>query len=216
MNSADALQRLLRGTGIHAQAPHAQKLQKYLALLEKWNARINLTAKTDWKSLQPLFFEGIWAAAQYPAAAGAHLDIGSGAGFPALILRILVPGMQLEMVESRGKKGAFLETVAYELDLAGTRVHTQRLTAVLAAAPAAKTWDCISWKAIKLGRQDLLQLLAHAHAHTQFWMFHGQEAAVEDPPVLESHFKCIAQLPLPGQRDSHLSIYRPREPQTPA
>lgn len=207
MDSKEGLRTLLEEFGIADGCDSALRLQQYLALLKKWNAHINLTANADWVGLAPLFREGIWAAGRYPVQAQTHLDVGSGAGFPAIVLRILNPGMRLEMVESRGKKGAFLETVAYELDLPGTNVHTQRLEVLLHGSPKEKMWDCISWKAIKLNSRDLLNLKAHAHHGTQFWMFHGKEVAVEDASHLEANFQRTTCRQLPGQRESFLSIY---------
>ena len=186
------------------------KLQTYLSLLEKWNPRVNLTANIAWNALEPLFREGIWAATKYPANCRAHLDIGSGAGFPAVILRVFNTEMELELVESRGKKGAFLETVAWELGLTGTRVHVKRLEDLLMACEPGKIWDCVSWKAIRLSSIDLLQLRDHANENTRFWMFHGREAAVEDARTLDANFIISEKQPIPGQKESFLSIYRSR------
>jgi 16S rRNA (guanine527-N7)-methyltransferase len=211
MQASEGLKRLLNEFAISEDSPSALKLGKYLVLLEKWNARVNLTAKTEWEALEPLFREGIWAARMYPAEAGSHLDIGTGAGFPAIVLRIFNPCMNLEIVESRGKKSAFLETVAHELGLKGTQVHSHRLGSLLERSPENKTWDCISWKALRLRTDDLMELCRHANPHTQFWMFHGREEAVEEPNVLCSDFNLVRQEQLPGKRESKLSIYMPRK-----
>jgi len=208
MNSSDGLRRLLRESGISSESAYAQKLLGYLGLLEKWNARINLTAATEWASLEPLFREGIWASQIYPPEAVSYLDIGSGAGFPALILRILVPHISLELVESRAKKGAFLETVIDALGLQGAHVHSERLETFLSHVERNKVWDCIGWKGVKLKTGDLLALRAHAHPGTQFWMFHGKELPVEDPSAVERNFKIIRVEKLPGRKESSLSVYK--------
>jgi 16S rRNA (guanine527-N7)-methyltransferase len=216
MNPQDGLKRLLLEFTVDPASIPGLKLQTYLRLLEKWNSRVNLTSSTSWEALEPLFREGVWAAAKYPSAplknGGAHLDIGSGAGFPALILHIFHPEMRLELVESRGKKGAFLETAAWELDLPETQVHTRRLAGFLATCPPDKVWDCVSWKAIKLAGRDLLELGKHAGENSRFWMFHGREAAVENAEALASGFVCDEKTPVPGQKESFLSIYRPEKP----
>ena len=210
MGSKDGLRRLLREFFIEPDSDTGLKLQTYLSLLEKWNPRVNLTANIAWNALEPLFREGIWAATKYPANCRAHLDIGSGAGFPAVILRVFNTEMELELVESRGKKGAFLETVAWELGLTGTRVHVKRLEDLLMACEPGKIWDCVSWKAIRLASIDLLQLRDHANENTRFWMFHGREAAVEDARTLDANFILAEKQPIPGQKESFLSIYRSR------
>ncbi len=191
------------------KSPQFQKLFLYLALLNKWNARINLTAGDKWKDLEPLFLEAIWASENYPKEAVSHLDIGSGAGFPAIILKILIPGMELEMVESHAKKGIFLETVIDELQIRESKIYTMRLETFLDNEPR-RAWDCITWKGLKLRTNDLRKLLAHAHARTQFWMFHGRKAALQDPGIMEDAFKLFKSEKCPGRKQSFLSIYLPR------
>jgi len=207
MESKEGLKALLTEFGIQAHSDSASRLLKYLQLLEKWNARISLTAKTDWKSLEPLFREGIWAAKSFSLEFSTQLDIGSGAGFPAIILNIFNCQICLEMIESRGKKGAFLETAAYELGLNNVTVKTTRLESMLASIPAEKKWDCISWKAVKLFDRDILKIKEHAHARTQFWLFHGKEYAVENANLLEEHFGGFSCNNVPGTKESHLSIF---------
>jgi len=213
MLDRDGLNQLLREFAIKPDSDEGLKLQAYLSLLKKWNPRVNLTANISWKALEPLFREGIWAAAKYPADFRTHLDIGSGAGFPALILRVFNENMELELVESRGKKCAFLETAAWEMGLKGTRVHTKRLEDLLAKnVPENKTWDCVSWKAIRLACRDLLRLRRHTNENSKLWMFHGREAAVEDSLTFDAEFILSEKLPVPEQKESFLSIYRARTP----
>lgn len=207
MESVDGLKQLLNETGLTPESDSARKLLKYLELLQKWNTRINLTASTEWRSLKPLFLEGIMASRKYPPEAKFHLDIGSGAGFPAIILRILIPRIQLELVESRVKKGVFLETVIHALGLENCCVHTERLDTLLIRSDSEKVWDCITWKGLKLKTRELLDLLQHADARTQFWMFHGGELAVEEPEAVGKHFRLLGQEKFAGGKDWALSIY---------
>jgi len=214
MRAKDGLKQLLREFAINPDSEPGIKLQTYLLLLEKWNPRVNLTANISWTALEPLFREGIWAAAKYPAGCKRHLDIGSGAGFPALILRMFNAEMELELVESRGKKGAFLETAAWELGLTGTYVHAKRLDGLLKTCePGKKIWDCVSWKAVRLTGRDLPRLHDHVSENAQFWMFHGREAAVEDFHALYDKFILTEKHLVPGQKESFLSIYRSRYPE---
>jgi 16S rRNA (guanine527-N7)-methyltransferase len=210
MDAREGLKALLHDFEIAETSEHALKLQKYLQLLVKWNKQINLTAKTDWKALAPLFKEGIWAAERFSKQFSTHLDIGSGAGFPAIILNIFFNDTKLELVESRGKKTAFLETVAYELGLKNVKAYGLRLDALLQNVEAEKKWDCISWKAIRLADGDMELLGGHVHQDTQIWMFHGKEYALETPGMLKSLFKEISIEKVPGSSESFLSLYKPR------
>jgi len=151
--------------------------------------------------------EAIWAARMYPAEFRVHLDIGSGAGFPALLLKILIPRIQLELVESRERKSQFLETAASHLGLDGVQVRQSRLATVLADTSAGKSWDCVSWKALKLGTEDLERLRGRALKWTQFWMFHGKEPALESPDAMQRMFKLVRKERVPGMKESNLSIY---------
>jgi 16S rRNA (guanine(527)-N(7))-methyltransferase RsmG len=208
MESSEGLKQQLAGDfGIDADSEHARQLLLYLALLEKWNARINLTAGTDWQKIEALFREGLMVSKLYPSSALYHLDIGTGAGFPAIIMRILIPRMHLEMVESRGKKSAFLETAVHALGFGGTEVHTERLDFFLQHCPIEKVWDCITWKGLKLRSSDLLRLRKHVHSGTQFWMFHAGSPAVEDPSIIERYFTLLRSESLPGKEEWKLSIY---------
>ena len=209
MRATDGLKQLLFEFGIESASDAGLKLQKYLSLLEKWNTRVNLTANVTWGALEPLFREGIWAAINYLDGQRTHLDIGSGAGFPAIILRTVNPKMKLDMVESRGKKGAFLETVAWELGLTGTCVNIKRLEDLLSTCETGqKIWDCVSWKAVRPARQTLLRLRDHVRENAAFWMFHGREAATEDGRMLDNGFVVVERRPVPRQKESFLSIYK--------
>jgi 16S rRNA (guanine(527)-N(7))-methyltransferase RsmG len=210
MESAEGLKQLLKRSRIKIEPERAKQLFIYLALLEKWNARINLTASTEWKQIGPLFQEALWAAEYYPKKAISQLDIGSGAGFPALILGILIPQIELEMIESRARKSAFLETVAHAVEMKKAVVHNKRLDDFLNGYAENRIWDCISWKALKLNTHDLRQLLFHAHSETQFWMFHGKEMTVESPEVIESNFKLLRSERFRAREEWTLSIYLPR------
>jgi 16S rRNA (guanine527-N7)-methyltransferase len=208
--SEAALQSLMRNAGMEPDSDQSRQLQAYLALLKKWNSRMNLTSSTSWDVVGPFFREGLWAAGLYPEDATRHLDIGSGAGFPAVLLKILKPHIRLDLVESRERKGIFLETAASALKLSGTSVHTMRLQAFLRQSGREEAWDCVSWKALRLSREDVRVLREHATGRTQLWMFHGSERAVEDPASLEQYFRRLRTEKFPDRKLWALSIYLPR------
>jgi 16S rRNA G527 N7-methylase RsmG len=208
LKSTDQLEQIFGQMGIVVNRETCLKLQSYLILLEKWNSRINLTASRNWRGIGPFLLEGVWASRFYPGEATAHLDIGSGGGFPALPIRILVPRIQLDMVESRAKRAFFLETAANMLGLVGTCVYHARLDELLSASD--KVWDCCSWKGLKLTSGDLRELCKRSHAQTQFWMFHGRELAVEEPEIMERSFSLLRSERFPLRKDWTLSIYVPK------
>lgn len=206
MDAARALGQLLVQYGVEEESEEALRLQRYLALLEKWNAHVNLTASTAWSALGWLFEEALWAARCYPQTGVAHLDIGSGAGFPAVPLRILRPAMRLRLVESRNRRGAFLETVAAELGLDGTEVVCCRAEQYLRSEPAPE-FDIVSWKAVKLGTTAMDLLLAASKPDTQIWLFHGAELPIENPARAQRRLRLLRREHFPGRPRRQLSVF---------
>jgi 16S rRNA (guanine527-N7)-methyltransferase len=121
-------------------SPHQlRQVSIYLDLLLRWNARIGLTAVRDPEEIVTRHFgESFFAARQLfspDAPSGSAIDIGSGAGFPGLPLKIFSPQLELTLVESNNKKVAFLREVMRALDLAtGVRVLASRAEEIEASA----------------------------------------------------------------------------------
>ncbi len=196
--------------GIAGTSEEARQFRRYLQLLEKWNARVNLTASLEWRSLEALFCEAIWAAGHMPKEPGVHLDIGSGAGFPAIPIRILRPGLRLCLVESRLKRVTFLEAVTRELNLSGTRIVQKRLADFLVGEPEGGNWISVSWKALKLSRPEAEELLKQSSKETLFYLFHGKTLALEDPIVWEKKTELLERHGCPFREGWFLSIYSGR------
>lgn len=100
--------------------------ERYLQLLLKWNKTYNLTSITDPKEIQIKHFEDSLAPIPFLAChAGASakadrlLDIGTGAGFPGVPLKIVKPDLEVVLLDSQRKKTAFCEAVIRELKLTG-------------------------------------------------------------------------------------------------
>ncbi len=206
MKSSEGLKRLLDELSIPSASDCSLKLQSFLILLEKWNVRINLTSSTEWDFLKPLFAEGLWASGYYPSGSVRHLDIGSGAGFPCIPIRIMAPQMKLEMVESRAKRAYFLETAVSELGLEGSEVHQERMGAFLQNSD--KTWDCFSWKAMKIGEEEFKLLFKHSLAESRFWMFHAKEYPVKNEDMIKKMMEMERQESFPEKKEWRLSIFR--------
>ena len=102
-------------------------IQRYIALLRHWNEKLNLTAIRDpLEILHRHFCESMFGAVAVPLNFGRLADIGAGAGFPGLPLKILRPELELFLVESNIKKGTFLAEVIRELELVNARVLISR------------------------------------------------------------------------------------------
>jgi 16S rRNA (guanine527-N7)-methyltransferase len=110
------------------------KCAAYLALLEKWQKSVNLVArKTLDIAWQRHILDSGQLARYLPDGCKVILDVGSGAGFPGLVLSIMQDAT-VHLVESDHKKTVFLQTVIRELDLTAI-VHNARIESLPALAP---------------------------------------------------------------------------------
>ena len=95
-------------------------LAKYKDLLVEYNKKFNLTAiKSDEEIYLKHFYDSLTLIKAYSLNGGnlKLLDIGTGAGFPGLVLKIFYPDLELTLLDSNHKKIAFLEVVIKELNL---------------------------------------------------------------------------------------------------
>ena len=111
------------------------RLKRYADLLSKWNTRINLVARGSLDALAgascvtgALVDAAVKERIDASAGAPVILDLGSGAGFPGLVLGIMGAG-SLHLVEADQRKAAFLREVSRETE-AGARVHSCRIEAL--------------------------------------------------------------------------------------
>ena len=150
----------LTDLGVDVSRETLLTLEAYQAEVLRWNARINLVSR----STVPVIWERhirdsaqIWPLA--PETAEHWLDLGSGAGFPGLVIAILArdlrPGMTVSLIESDLRKSVFLQSVARELDLTVT-VYPERIEQVQPLGA-----DVISARALS----PLPRLLSLANRH---------------------------------------------------
>lgn len=107
----------------------ARDVSIYIDLLLKWNSKMNLTAVREPEQMVTRHFgESLFAASQLltPEWTGSVIDVGSGAGFPGLPLAMYAPGATVMLIESQGKKAAFLNEVIFTLKLRNAKVWVGR------------------------------------------------------------------------------------------
>jgi len=129
------------------------RIQLYLDLLVKWNHKINLTAEKDPDSILK---RHVFDSLQYCRAFKPSfrlMDIGSGAGFPGIPLKIIFPEMPLVLVESQRKRCSFMETVVRELELVQTEVIHVRVEDIPAIREGQ--FDAVSFRAVSSLNQCL-------------------------------------------------------------
>jgi 16S rRNA (guanine527-N7)-methyltransferase len=107
-----------------------EQFKLYAAELRRWNERINLTAIDDDAGIVTRhFLDSLRCAQSWGSAPESLVDIGTGAGFPGLALKILRPELQLTLVESIAKKTVFLRHVVDTLGLANVEIVVSRAEA---------------------------------------------------------------------------------------
>ncbi len=148
MESARIAELLAPFTGEEAPNPALlEALQRYLDLLLRWNARVNLTAVRNPETIVTRHFgESLFAARVLLHKADAALtvaDMGSGAGFPGIPLKLFAPKLELSLIESHSKKAVFLREVVRTLGLDRVEVFGGR------AEQLGKTAGLVTMRAVE-------------------------------------------------------------------
>lgn len=135
--SEQLIDKILREYGVTALTPSVRTgIQKYVSLLLRWNQRISLTTITDPLDIIRLHFaESMFAGSAVPISNGRLADVGAGAGFPGLPLKLLVPSLNLVLVEPNTKKASFLAECVRELNLTGVEVQRSRFEDLVTTGP---------------------------------------------------------------------------------
>ncbi len=132
------------------------QLDSHLDLLLRWNARMNLTAVRDPEHIvtrhfgESLFAARILLGNDIDCSEGcAVADLGSGAGFPGIPIKLYAPEIRLTLIESQGKKATFLREVIRTLGLQGTQVFCGR------AEQWGETADFVTLRAVEQFQRSL-------------------------------------------------------------
>jgi 16S rRNA (guanine527-N7)-methyltransferase len=138
--------------GVRLGPPELVLFSDYQRELLLWNRRINLVSESSAQQIVVRhFLDSLTPAPFLDRPEGALIDLGSGAGFPGIPLRIALPGLQLTLVEASRKKSSFLSHLVRTLRLDGTEVIRERVEVLAAQEPLAGRWDAlISRAAFKL------------------------------------------------------------------
>lgn len=138
----------------------AERLRQFVAILKKWNSKINLVSPTTLQDIQSRHIEdSVQLLELAPTNIGTWVDFGSGGGLPGLPVAIVAaesrPGMTMTLVESDKRKAAFLQEAARQIGLS-VRVLDKRIEDL-----EALNADVISARAVA----DLARLLGLAQPH---------------------------------------------------
>lgn len=192
----------LRTYGVSATADICSAIRTYISLLLHWNRTISLTAVTDpLEVLRFHFGESMFAASSIANRNGRLADVGSGAGFPGIPLKLALPALEVILVESNAKKAAFLAEAIRELGLERTEIYRGRFEDFRAEGPEfdfvtaraiGRHEELIKWAfgAIKLGGNLIL------------WLGADDAAQV----MLKKPWRWSKPLPIPGSHSRTILV----------
>lgn len=147
----DAILEVLRhpDLNLHIEIERAaDHISLYLSQLHKWNRKINLTSEKDRRSI---LIRHIFDSLQYSRAISSGsrvLDIGSGAGFPGIPLKIIFPDIEFVLVESRRKRASFLSSAVLKLGLKKIQIFNDRAEDLREGEEFAGKFDRVLFRAV--------------------------------------------------------------------
>lgn len=200
--------------GLRLTARQINALETYEHELLDWNERFNLTAIRDAEAVRTKHFLDSFSCvlAMREAPPTRLIDIGTGAGFPGIPLKIIYPNMQLTLVESVGKKTAFCQHIVQVLGLEKVEVIQGRAEEVGQNPRHREKYDWAVARAVANLSILVEYLLPLVHVGGVMLAQKGEsgpaEAHAADHPahLLGGHFRQLRQVTLPGVVDERYLV----------
>ncbi len=205
MDSSHIAHLLQPFTGAQLAPDLLQQLDVYLELLVRWNARVNLTAVRDPEQIVTRHFgESLFAAHQLldsadPATTIA--DIGSGAGFPGIPIKLWAPHVSLTLIESQNKKATFLREVIRALKLDGAEVFCGR------AEHWGRTANIVTMRAVERFERVLPVAAGLVASGGRLCLLIGEQQMPAAAAVLDKPWHCVDLRAIPGSDDRVVAIW---------
>lgn len=172
--------------------PSIDALLAHYQELARWSLRTNLIGPgTAGEILARHYGESLAALPLLPAEAGSGLDLGSGAGFPGLVLAAARPGLEMTLVEARQRKWAFLTTAARKASLPCRCLNVRVQIPLPAGLP--ESIDVITSRALRLDLETWSALARRLEAAGRVLLWVG-----ERDPGLPPELAPCGSVPLAG------------------
>ncbi len=136
--------------GIALTERRAQLLSRHIQLMIEWNLRLNLTRITGREEIIVKHLLDSILPAKFLPSSGCALDVGTGAGFPGIPLKIVYPDLQMVLLDSSRKKISFLAAMTAALGLKGIRVLHGRWQDFAKVKEHANKFELITMRALRL------------------------------------------------------------------
>ncbi len=159
-----------------------KRISAYISELYRWNKKINLTSVKEKEAVDVLVKPSLGMVEFIPEKA-VVFDVGSGGGIPGVVLALNLPACEFFLVESDGKKSAFLTHVAGMLKLTNVRVVRERAEKLAAASEFSGSADAVVSRAVK--REDVLSAAAGLLKARGVAVLHRSSKPFETDPRFE-------------------------------
>ncbi|MBU5263464.1 16S rRNA (guanine(527)-N(7))-methyltransferase RsmG [Bacillus atrophaeus] len=136
--------------GISLSSRQLEQFELYYEMLVEWNEKINLTSITEKKEVYLKHFYDSITAAFYVdfKQVNTICDVGAGAGFPSLPIKICFPHLQVSIVDSLNKRITFLEKLAEALQLENTSFYHDRAETFGQRQDLRESYDIVTARAV--------------------------------------------------------------------
>jgi 16S rRNA (guanine527-N7)-methyltransferase len=197
-----ALEMALSRLGINAITDaQAGQLAKHYSMLREWNRRINLTRITEPEDAARFHYADSIFGASFIRDARTLLDIGSGAGFPAIPLAVLRPDLHVTALEANQKKSLFLNEAKHALSLANFKVATARIES-FDCAP----FDLLTSRALDRAETVLPPVISNLNAGQRFMLYCAPDLLAKLEGRLASMCK-VETHAVPQTESHHIAIF---------
>ncbi len=213
-----------RQLGLHLTHKQLAALTRYEHELLEWNARFNLTAIRDPQEIRiKHFLDSLTCLlALREAPVERLIDIGTGAGFPGLPLKIIYSKMQLTLVESVGKKADFCRHVVKTLELQGVEVIQERAETIGQIPAYREQYDWAVARAVAVLPVLAEYLLPLVRVGGSMLAMKGESGPAEAHSaehalrVLGGHLRQLVPVTLPGVVEERYLVVIDKVAATPA
>jgi len=223
----EAFQAALTAVGIHLTDTQMQQFSTYYHYLVEENTKMNLTGITDEAGVYlKHFYDSLTLALEVPALQTEALtlcDVGSGAGFPSIPLKIAFPQLQITIVDSLNKRIGFLSRLVAELNLEGVALYHDRAeTFGGKRSPQRAAFDVVTARAVAPLNVLAELCLPLVKLHGQFVAMKAaqtEQELTDAQPALEAlggQLDRDAVVTLPGLEDVRHILIIDKIKQTPA
>ncbi|MBL1242957.1 MAG: 16S rRNA (guanine(527)-N(7))-methyltransferase RsmG [Sulfurimonas sp.] len=144
-------------------------VQKYKEHLHKWNKIHNLTGAKDNNTLDEFIYDAVFPLSFLPEVS-TLMDIGTGAGFPGMILAFGLPNTHVTLVEPLSKRASFLQFIKADLNLSNVTVVKKRVEQM-----EPKTFDMITSRAVTETKMLLKLSENFCDSNTKFLFYKGEK-----------------------------------------